>query len=451
MLTGGGYLIVILVLMLVSCAVAAIYGGLCNHAGKLRQECYYATTPVVIYTIPGAVVAELLEEHSEITPSQREFVEIWQADHERFLKQFGSDAFDDGSRRMNLVVLICESLESWPIGLELEGKQIAPNLSRLVGDSSVWYAPHVLSQVGNGHSIDGQLLMLAGMYPMRNFVYAMRFADNAYCAIPQAFGRAGGETWLLSGDKPSTWNQARIASAFGIDSMRMASAWDDSEMIGRPARLSDRALIRQAIRRMSDGEVLGSGKNGYVQIVTYTGHNPFLIPDNLKTIRLSGDYPPKMADYLTAVNYTDRAIGEMVDYLRGRPDAAETAIVIVGDHEGLAAYRRKMLSHPAGKGVVAPHGYVPLIVVNSGLSGIHQPVMGQADVYSTLRELLRLSLSYRGMGFPASAGLGFAFTGQGELVGDTTGIDPTLVRHVAEAPAVSDIIIRYNLLSDSEK
>lgn len=440
---GGGYLIVLLLLMAVATGVALCHGGLRSHVGRLRQECYYATTPAVIYTIPGTVAAELMESHSEITDGERAFVEAWMADHERFLARYAA-ADSAGPRVRNLVVVICESLESWPIGFRLEGQEVAPNLTRLVGDSAVWYAPHVLSQVGNGHSIDGQLLMLAGMYPMRNFVYAMRFADNRYHAIPQAF--AGDETWLMSGDKPATWNQARVASAFGIDSLRMEQSWDRSEMIGRPARLSDRALVDQAVARFRSGEVLAEGKSGYVQIVTYTGHNPFRIPEELKTIKLQGDYPPKMADYLTAVSFTDRALGELVDYLRGRPDASETAIVIVGDHEGLAAYRPDMLAHPAGRGVVAPEGYVPLIVVNGGRSGVHEPVMGQADVYSTLREMLRLPLAYPGMGFPASANLGFAFTYQGELVGDTVGADPALVRHVADAPAVSDLVIRHNLL-----
>lgn len=443
---GGGYLIVLLIVTCISCVTAMLSGGLRGHVERLRQECYYTTTPAVIYTIPGAVAAELLETQSEITPERRRLVDTWLADHERFLSRL-APGHEGGARRVSrLVLIICESLESWPIGLKVEGQEVAPNMSRLVADTAVWYAPRVLSQVGNGHSIDGQLLMLAGMYPMQNYVYAMRFADNAYHAIPQAF--AGGETWLLSGDKPATWNQGRIAAAFGIDSLRMERDWDSSEMIGRPARLSDRALARQAIARFESGEVLAEGRDGYVQVVTYSGHNPFRIPDEYKTIRLTGDYPPKMADYLTAVSFTDSAIGELVDYLRGRPDADSTAIVIVGDHEGLAAYRQAMLEHPAGRGVVAAQGYVPLIVVGSGQSGVYEPVMGQADVYSTLREMLGLGLRYPGMGFPASARLGFAFNYQGELAGDTVGVDPALVRHVASAPAVSDIIIRHNLLPE---
>ena len=82
-----------------------------------------------------------------------------------------------------------------------------------------------------------------------------------------------------------------------------------------------------------------SPNNNYLQFVTYSGHNPFKLPEALQQIQLKGDYPERMRDYMIMANYTDKAIGIIVDYLKSRPDYENTLVVITGDHEGLAADR----------------------------------------------------------------------------------------------------------------
>ena len=43
-----------------------------------------------------------------------------------------------------------------------------------------------------------------------------------------------------------------------------------------------------------------------------------------------------LRDYLVTANYTDYALGILINYIKTRPDYKETMIVIMGDHEGLA-------------------------------------------------------------------------------------------------------------------
>ncbi len=75
------------------------------------------------------------------------------------------------------------------------------------------------------------------------------------------------------------------------------------------------------------------GKSNYLQIVTYSGHNPFILPDNLKRIHFKGDYPEKMRDFMIMANYTDHGLGILLDYLKSRPDYKDMMIVMIGDHE----------------------------------------------------------------------------------------------------------------------
>ncbi len=445
------YLLTLGVLALVSGVTALFSGGMTRHVTELKGECYYATTPPVIYTVFGNLAAEAMERSESLTDSQRALVADWGKDHLKYLSEIPSVAVpaDSASRRDNLVMIFCESLESWPIGVEVEGKPLTPNLNAALADTATTrYAPRVLSQVGNGRSIDGQLLMLAGMYPMRDFVYAMKFADNQYFTLPKAMYEQGARTYLLSGDKPSTWNQGLVARAFGIDHTEMKDSWDNSERIGHPKRLSDNSFFTQSIAKMQRGDVWPEGEKAYVQMVTYTGHNPFRIPKEFQTISFEGDYPGKLRDYMTAVNYTDAALGRFLDYLRGRSDWERTMVVIVGDHEALASWRHDLLADPLGSKIVEREGYVPLIILNAPVAGRRDAVMGQADVYSTLLDQMQLPYGWRGMGFSALSPQSprFAVDYQGRVVGDTSGAPGGLVKHINDARAASDLMIRHDMM-----
>lgn len=443
------YLFTLGILALLSAVTAMFSGGMIHHVTKLKGECYYAQTPSVIYTIFGTLAVEAMEHDEELTPRQREMVAQWGAEHVKY-RTLPLALPDSVSRPDNLVVIFCESLEAWPIGVKVEGKELTPNLNKMMADTaSTWYAPHVLSQVGNGRSIDGQLLMLAGMYPMRDFVFAMKFAGNHYHTIPKAMKEAGAKTYLLSGDKPSTWNQQLVARSFGIDNLEMNDSWDNSERIGSPKRLSDNSLFTQSAAKMQRGDVWPVGEKGYVQIVTYTGHNPFRIPEEFRTITFENDFPERLRDYMTAVHYTDQVLGRFVDYLRSRPDWPRTMVAIVGDHEALGAWRHSLRSDPSGSNLVSAEEYVPLIILNAPVAGRRNAVMGQVDVYTTLLDQMGLDYEWRGMGFsPLAPGSPkFAFDYQGRLVGDTYGSPPGLADHIDRGRAVSDIMIKHDMMA----
>ena len=111
--------------------------------------------------------------------------------------------------------------------------------------------------------------------------------------------------------------------------------------------------------------MLFRSKSTFLQIVTYSGHNPFVLPDNLKRIHFKGDYPEKMRDYMTMANYTDHGLGILLNYLKSRPDYKDMMIVIIGDHEGLAADRKPICASSAAKSIVSDKQLTPFIVINA--------------------------------------------------------------------------------------
>lgn len=445
------YLATLAAIAVISVSNALANGGMRRHIDKLSQACYYATTPAVIYTPAGPLVAEALSSSEYITDEEKDFVYYWLAEQREIQDGYPIRRWPE---RDNLIMIFCESLESWPIEAKTDdGKELTPYMNSLIREEGTFYAPHVVSQVGNGRSIDAQLLMLAGMMPMNSNVYSMKYSENTYPSVIKAISKQGGvnRSTLLTCDKPIVWNQALVAKAFGIDTLVDHSCWDNSESVGNPKKLSDGSFMRQSVEKLRRGDIWPEGTHVFLQWVTYSGHNPFVLPDRMKLIDIKGNYPSKMNDYMTMVNYTDHSLSVLIEYLKSRSDWKKTMVVIVGDHEGLGTYRQEWLRDKTASRILSRETCVPMIILNSPQSGRYDEPMGQIDVYPTLLDLLNLrAYGWQGMGQsvfdPRKTPV--AIDSRINIVGDTAGVPAASISHLSQARRASDIIIRYNLLKD---
>ena len=445
------YLLTIIIAGAAAYGCAMARGGFKAHYAKLKESCYYTTCTTPIYTVAGSMLYDAIGSSSQITDADRDMVAQWM-EQKQELRPYVPLA-DSIPGRKNLVIILCESLESWVLEREVDGKEITPEINSLLKDPTTLYAPNVLTQVGSGRSIDCQLLLNAGMMPMESSVYSMRYPDNRYFTLNQALKeKNGAKGYILTCDKPIVWNQEPIAKSFGIDSLLDRDSWKNDEMVGNPAKLSDGSFLRQSVDKMKNGEIWPEGENAFVQFVTYSGHNPFRLPDKLKSIDFSEKYPQRMRDYMTMANYTDKSLGTLLQYLHSRSDYDSTLIVITGDHEGLAADRAEILKSSEARGIVAEEQFTPFIVLNSPVGGRYDKVMGQIDMYPTLLNLMHLDdYCWKGMGqsILTDGKPAFAISSMtNRVVGDTVGVDPAIVSNILTARAVSDRIITFDMLVD---
>lgn len=441
------YIIYIVVLNVFALACIAAKGGFSSHYAALNNANYHSCR-VPVYTLVGQLIHDALESDAKLTDAQRDETARWIAHHKQ-LQALSTIKTD----KQNLIVIICESLESWVIDKSIEGQEITPNINRYLRDSiNCVYAPNVVSQVGNGRSIDGQLLVDAGMLPPYNKVYSIEYGQHCYYTLPKALHEKNGAySYLLTVDKEDTWNQGVVARAFGIDTVLSRENWVNDEPVGSGRKkLGDRSFMRQIVAKMKAGEIMHSGDNNYIQIVTYSGHNPFVLPDSLNRLKLEGDYHEIMARYMALANYTDSGLGILLDYLRTRPDFDRTMIVITGDHEGLATYRDEVVKTSAGRGFVSERQLVPFIVINAPIDLRYDGVMGQVDIYPTLLQLMGMTdYSWTGFGFSIVNGNhpGVAVGSQGELQGDKSAVSTQILDHVNSARKMSERVICYDLLT----
>ena len=446
------YLLYVCVLAIIVWAGDAWRGGIMKRMDFMANYAYLSSSITPVYSLAGFLAHDYFKTTEKLTPEDKREVEDWLAYQDSLSSEYWNDSTrNDRKMPRNLVLILCESLESWVLQKEVEGIEITPHLNRLIADSATFFAPNVVTQVGAGRSIDGQLLILTGLMPMQNQAYAYTAVQDRFFSIPDAMKGRGAETFLFTCDKPYVWNQALVAKAFGIDSLFFSKDFVIDETAGPSRRLSDGSLMRQIASKLDSDSLWLPGQPAFIMGVTYSGHNPFNLPDHLRKISFEKEYPDIIKNYMVTANYTDDSLQILIDYLKSRPDWEDTMVVITGDHEGLASDRRLALSNPLSRDFVDPGQHTPLIILNSPVAGRYDGEMGQTDIYATILDLLGLNgYPWKGLGNsvfdPAAPGV--ALSSSADLTGDTSGLSPERISHIREARQVSDKILKFNLLQN---
>lgn len=440
-----GYFTVLVGTAALNAVCLGVKGGFHQAFNAVRQSSYLCSSSAPMFTVFGCMYYDLTEQQQKITPEIEQRIENWLDAQPAW-----TPLPDSIETRRNCILILAESFESWVLEQEVEGQEITPCLNRLLKEPTTLYAPHVLTQVKGGRSIDAQLMINAGMLPLNSGAYSSLYPDNHYATLPKAMHELKhSRNYLLTIDKVSTWNQGAIAYSFGLDTIIAYHDFRKAEAFGTHKRIGDVPFFEQCSEKISDGEVWKQNETVFMQFVTYSGHAPFVLPQHLQEISFSDSIPAKAADYMKTARYTDKALGQFVDFLKSRPEYKETLIVITGDHEGLAFYRNELCQAPAMQGIVSDKPYTPLIILNSPVGMRYEDVMGQIDIYPTLLQLLGLErYPWKGMGqsilSPTKRGL--AVGSHMNVEGDAS--DSLTLHHLQQAHDIADLMLRFDYLKE---
>lgn len=441
-----GYFAVLVGTAALNAVCLGVKGGFHQAFNAVRQSSYLCSSSAPMFTVFGCMYYDLTEQQQKITLEIEQRIESWLDAQPAW-----TPLPDSIETRRNCILILAESFESWVLEQEVDGQEITPCLNRLLKEPTTLYAPHVLTQVKGGRSIDAQLMINAGMLPLNSGAYSSLYPDNHYATLPKAMHELKhSRNYLLTIDKVSTWNQGAIAYSFGLDTIIAYHDFRKAEAFGTHKRIGDVPFFEQCSEKISDGEVWKQDETVFMQFVTYSGHAPFVLPQHLQEISFSDSIPAKAADYMKTARYTDKALGQFVDFLKSRPEYKETLIVITGDHEGLAFYRNELCQAPAMQGIVSDKPYTPLIILNSPVGMRYEDVMGQIDIYPTLLQLLGLErYPWKGMGqsilSPTKRGL--AVGSHMNVEGDAS--DSLTLHHLQQAHDIADLMLRFDYLKEN--
>lgn len=293
-----------------------------------------------------------------------------------------TDTLCTANVQKNLVLVIVESLNSWVIGKQFGGVEVTPCLNRMVNDSNSIAAVHVLSQVKDGRSSDGQFMFNTGLLPLLSGAVSTRYGDLNYCSIAKSLKQRGYATVNMTVDCNNYWNQAEASVAYGYD--RNLDRLDGGALAGNS--VPDSVLIERAIAQIKNEK----GRFFY-QLITGSSHIPYNEPARKTALSDAEGFPAEVRNYMEVIHYTDRCIGAFVDSLRANGLYDNTVVAIASDHNQLL----EPCSVP---------GYndteVAFIVANAGVKYTHEAVMGQIDIYPTLLDVMGCNeYGWKGLGY----------------------------------------------------
>lgn len=282
----------------------------------------------------------------------------------------------------NLIYIQVESLENFVIGKKVNGKEITPNLNKLVQNSL--YFPNTFEQVNEGTSSDADLMVNTSMLPLRQGSTFFRYPNTNYNSLPNILEGEGYSTQAIHPDKGSFWNYANGLTGIGFDKFTDYYSFNVDEVIG--LGISDQRYFEQVVPMIKNQK-----QPFYTETVTLTSHGPFDIPEKYRELGLDQELnDSKMGGYFESLHYTDKQIGYFLDMLDKEGILQNSIIAIMGDHTGIHKYYNdsiSQLSHKEDWYLDTGNPTVPFIIYDpSAKQGktFDKLYNGEVDVMPTL-------------------------------------------------------------------
>lgn len=297
----------------------------------------------------------------------------------------------------NVIVIQMEAFQNFPLHQSLDGQELTPVLNGLAGEG--FYFPHVFQQVGPGNTSDAEFMSNTSVYPIATLAMSTGFGDRELPGLPRLLQDKGYEAYTFHVNKVGFWNRNELYPALGFNGYYDKGYFKNDHFNAFGA--SDEQLYATAVEKLA--ALQKKGTPFYAQLVTASSHHPFQIPDSFKKIKVPEDLQGTMlGDYLTAVNYTDYAVGTLIDGLKQQGMWDDTVLVLYGDHFGLQP--KDVPAEQVEEALGTPYDdrisrfNIPLIIHVPGMEQgqVVERTGGQLDVLPTVANLLGVSLKDEG-------------------------------------------------------
>ena len=225
----------------------------------------------------------------------------------------------------NVVVILMESFAGRFVGALGSGEGITPNFDRLAEDGLLFSR-----FFANGtHTHQGMFASMACFPNLPGFEYLMQTPEggNRFSGLPQLLSaRQFNDVYVYNGD--FAWdNQSGFFSNQGMTRFIGRGDYVDPVVADPTWGVSDQDMFARAAEELGQ---LDRGKPFYALLQTLSNHTPYALPEQLPVAPVQGH--GNLDQHLTAMRYSDWALGQFFDRVRGEPWYAQTLFVVVGDH-----------------------------------------------------------------------------------------------------------------------
>lgn len=243
----------------------------------------------------------------------------------------------------NVLVIHAESLQNFVINKKINGKEITPNLNKLINKSLYFNNFYALDSVGT--SSDSEFTFSTSLLPTNNGTVFINYWNRKYESIQKKFNDAGYYTFSMHANNGTFWNRNIMYNSLGYQKFyNYESDYTIDEIIG--LGLSDESFFRQSLTKLK--EINEKGQNFYGTLITLSNHTPFTNEGkDLSNFDVSSYHYDKngklitdnylegtiLGSYIKSVHYADKALGEFIDGLEKEGLLDNTILIIYGDHD----------------------------------------------------------------------------------------------------------------------
>ncbi|WP_022962033.1 LTA synthase family protein [Halopseudomonas pelagia] len=341
----------------------------------------------------------------------------------------------DGSLPIrNVVVILMESFAGHYVGALGSPLNITPEFDRLSREGLLF-----TRYFSNGtHTHQGMFASMACFPNLPGFEYLMQEPEGGqqFSGLPQLLGSRGfNDLYVYNGD--FAWdNQKGFFGNQGMSRFIGRSDYINPVMSDATWGVSDQDMFDRAAEELGK---LDPEKPFYALLQTLSNHTPYALPDALPIAPISGQGVND--EHLTAMRYSDWALGRFFERIRNEPYYQDTLFVILGDH-GFG-------THLQLTELDLLRFHVPMLLIAPGITerfGARNDVVGtQVDMVPTImgrlggdvqhqcwgRDLLSLPAADTGFGVikPSGGGQTVGMLNGDELVVQPRGEDPRAYRY----------------------
>ena len=225
----------------------------------------------------------------------------------------------------NVVVILMESFAGHYVGALGAGGDITPNFDRLTKEGLLF-----TRYFSNGtHTHQGMFATMACFPNLPGFEYLMQSPEGShdFSGLPQLLGDRGfDDLYVYNGD--FGWdNQKGFFGNQGMSHFIGRNDYVDPVFSDPTWGVSDQDMFDRADQELRK---MDRQRPFYALLQTLSNHTPYALPDPLPVEPVSGF--GSNDEHLTAMRYSDWALGQFFEKARKAPYFKDTMFVIVGDH-----------------------------------------------------------------------------------------------------------------------
>ena len=284
----------------------------------------------------------------------------------------------------NLIVLMVESLQSFVVDLEVNGEPVAPAISALARRGR--FFPNFFPQTRAGNTSDAEFVSYCSQYASKGGASFYAYSNKKPQCLPRLLALQAYNTVAYHANSAGMWNRAKMYPTIGFANFRHKDMFPAQPRIG--LGLSDMEFLASVADSLEAQQ-----EPFFAHVLTLTSHSPFRDPNLPTSLDVGTLRGSRVGDYLSAIHFTDAAVGSFVERLERTGILGRTVLVLLGDHEGvrrsnsnLASVLDDQLKEPEAS---LRELRVPLILLGPGIEAFTETrPFGQIDLAPTLASFL---------------------------------------------------------------